>query len=62
MERLNLPDVRRCGDGALVDVSTLSLDEIIDPQDQIIGRALTRLLQDVGTEGVLSAFNSFVAT
>lgn len=45
----------------LVDVSALSLEELTNSEDQVLARSLARLLEDVGQEGVLSAFNSFVA-
>jgi hypothetical protein len=61
MERRNLPERTHCSDGALVDASTLSQEELNNPEDQALARSLARVLNDVGQEGVLSAFNSFVA-
>jgi FXSXX-COOH protein len=56
-----IPERTHCEGGALVDVSTLSLDELVNSENPALTRSLARLLEDVSQDGVLSAFNSFVA-
>ena len=60
MERRNLPERAHCEGGALVDVSTLGIDELIHSDNPQLARALSKILGSVSEDGILSAFQSAV--